>query len=77
MVIPDDTNIELEVDAREKKFLISLDSRIATVPIGTKIFIAKAPFTIKVCCQTINLFYRHFEANYSGEKIFEMNPLFQ
>ena len=47
MVIPDDTNIELEVDAREKKFLISLDSRIATVPIGTKIFIAKAPFTIK------------------------------
>ena len=47
MVIPDDTNIELEVEAREKKFLISLDSRIATVPIGTKIFIAKAPFTIK------------------------------
>tara|TARA_B110000091_G_scaffold56374_1_gene61910 strand:+ start:2551 stop:3450 length:900 start_codon:yes stop_codon:yes gene_type:complete len=47
MVIPDDTAIELEVDAREKKFLISLDSRIATVPKGTKVFIEKAPFTVK------------------------------
>jgi NAD+ kinase len=47
MVIPDDTSIQLEVDAREKKFLISLDSRIATVPKGTKVFIEKAPFTVK------------------------------
>nr|WP_299032063.1 NAD kinase [uncultured Tenacibaculum sp.] len=47
MVIPDDTDILLEVSAREKDFLISLDSRITTVPLNTKIEIQKAPFTIK------------------------------
>nr|BFF38787.1 NAD kinase [Tenacibaculum mesophilum] len=47
MVIPDDTDILLEVSAREKDFLISLDSRITTVSLGTEIKIQKAPFTIK------------------------------
>ena len=47
MVIPDDTFIELEVDSREKSFLISLDSRITSVPKDTKIYIEKSPFTIK------------------------------
>ncbi|CAI8370714.1 MAG: NAD kinase [Flavobacterium sp. SCGC AAA160-P02] len=47
MVIPDDTSIELEVDSREKSFLISLDSRITSVPKETKISIKKSPFTIK------------------------------
>ncbi|WBX74082.1 NAD kinase [Tenacibaculum pacificus] len=47
MVIPDNTCINLEVSAREKDFLISLDSRITTVPQGTKIKIQKANFTIK------------------------------
>lgn len=47
MVIPDDTLIELEVDSREKSFLISLDSRITSVPKDTKIHIKKSSFTIK------------------------------
>ena len=47
MVIPDDTEINLEVSAREKDFLVSLDSRIATVSQETKIKIKKASFTIK------------------------------
>lgn len=47
MVIPDETSIQLEVSAREKDFLISLDSRITTVSQETKIKISKAPFTIK------------------------------
>lgn len=47
MVIPDNTSIQLEVSAREKDYLISLDSRITTVPQETKVFIEKAPFTIK------------------------------
>lgn len=47
MVIPDDTSLELEVDSREKSFLISLDSRITSLPRDTKIFIEKSPFTIK------------------------------
>lgn len=47
MVIPDNTAIELEIDAREKEYLISLDSRIVTLPKETKVFLRKAPFTIK------------------------------
>lgn len=47
MVISDETTIQLEVDSREKDFLISLDSRIATVPQNTTVFLEKAPFTIK------------------------------
>ena len=47
MVISDETSIQLEVDSREKEFLISLDSRIASVAKNTKVFIEKAPFTIK------------------------------
>lgn len=47
VVIHNETVIDLEVSAREKKFLISLDSRIATVPLETKITIKKAPFNIK------------------------------
>ena len=47
MVIPDDTLIELEVESREKSFLISLDSKITSVPRDTKISIHKSHFTIK------------------------------
>lgn len=47
MVISDDTVIELEVDSRENAFLISLDSRITSAPLNTKISIRKADFTIK------------------------------
>lgn len=47
MVISDDTNIQLTIDSREKDFLISLDSRITTVPKNTLVFIKKAPFTIQ------------------------------
>ncbi|SNR14519.1 NAD kinase [Tenacibaculum jejuense] len=47
IIIPEKTNIQLEVSAREKDFLISLDSRIATVPQETIVQIQKAPFTVK------------------------------
>jgi NAD+ kinase len=47
MVISDENSIRLEVDSREKEFLISLDSRIASVAENTEVFIEKAPFTIK------------------------------
>ena len=48
LVIPDHTNIRLEVSGREDKHLISLDSRIATVNINSTITIKKAPFTVKL-----------------------------
>ncbi|WP_440880110.1 NAD kinase [Tenacibaculum sp. C7A-26P2] len=47
MLISDETSIELEVSAREKDFLLTLDSRITTVNQDTKILIKRAPFTIK------------------------------
>jgi NAD+ kinase len=47
MVISDDTSIQLTIDSREKDFLISLDSRITSVPKNTKVYIEKANFTIK------------------------------
>ncbi|TXD54009.1 MULTISPECIES: NAD kinase [unclassified Polaribacter] len=47
MVISDETNIQLTIDSREKDFLISLDSRITTVPKNTQVSITKAPFTIQ------------------------------
>jgi NAD+ kinase len=47
MVISDKTVLQLEVDSREKDFLISLDSRITTVPKNTKVSIKKAAFTVK------------------------------
>ncbi|EAR13185.1 inorganic polyphosphate/ATP-NAD kinase [Polaribacter irgensii 23-P] len=47
MVISDETSIQLEVDSREKDFLISLDSRMISVAKNTQVFVAKAPFTIK------------------------------
>ncbi|THD68949.1 NAD kinase [Robertkochia marina] len=46
LVIPDKTKIRLKVSGREEYFLVSLDSRIATLHNETEIFIEKAPFTI-------------------------------
>ena len=48
LVIDDTTVITLKVNGREKKHLVSLDSRIATLSNKTTITIKKAPFTIKM-----------------------------
>lgn len=48
LVIPDDTEIQLKVDGREDFYLISLDSRIATLHNSTIVTIKKANFTIKM-----------------------------
>lgn len=48
LVIEDSTTITLKVSGREKKHLVSLDSRIATLSNKTTITIKKAPFTIKM-----------------------------
>lgn len=48
LVMPDSVVISLKVSGRENNFLISLDSRIATVENETIIVIKKAPFTIKL-----------------------------
>lgn len=48
LVIPDDTEIQLKVDGREDFYLISLDSRIATLHNSTIVTIKKAAFKIKM-----------------------------
>ncbi|MCL4160344.1 UNVERIFIED_CONTAM: hypothetical protein GTU68_011693 [Idotea baltica] len=48
LVIPDSTQIELKVSGREDHFLVSLDSRIATLHNSAIIKIKKASFTIKM-----------------------------
>ncbi len=47
LIISDETKINIQLIGREKEALISLDSRITTIPKNTQIFISKAPFTIK------------------------------
>jgi NAD+ kinase len=48
LVIPDSTEIKLKVSGREDNFLVSLDSRIATLSNTTLITIKKAPFKINM-----------------------------
>ena len=48
LVIPDKTEITLRVSGREDNYLVSLDSRIATLDNNTTITIKKADFKIKM-----------------------------
>ncbi|MEO8933536.1 MAG: NAD kinase, partial [Xanthomarina sp.] len=48
LIIPDSTEIQIKVSGREDTFLISLDSRIATINNNTVVTIKKAPFKIKM-----------------------------
>ncbi len=47
-VIPDSSTVTLKVSGREKTYLVSMDSRIATLKNETTLIIKKAPFTIKL-----------------------------
>jgi len=46
LVIPDDTEIKLKVSGREEQYLVSLDSRIATLNNNAELTIRKTPFKI-------------------------------
>ncbi len=48
LVIPDTTTVTLKVSGRENAFLVSMDSRIATLEDDTVITIKKASFNIKL-----------------------------
>jgi len=47
LVIPDETKIKLKVVGREKRALLSLDSRIMTIPNNVDVYVEKANYTIK------------------------------
>lgn len=48
LVIPDDTEIRLKVTGREEQYLVSLDSRIASVKNDSTLIIKKTPFRINM-----------------------------
>ena len=48
VIIPDDVNLRFEVEARSAKFLVSCDSRTATVDRSVKITISKADFYVNL-----------------------------
>ncbi|CAN5265205.1 NAD kinase [soil metagenome] len=48
LVVQDNTTIKLRVSGREKFYLVSMDSRIATLPNETMITIKTAPFKISM-----------------------------
>ncbi len=48
LVIPDDTKISLRVSGREEQYLVSLDSRIASIKNESVLTISKTPFYINM-----------------------------
>ena len=46
LIIKDDTKIKLKVSTREDTFLVSMDSRIATLQKNSVLTVQKAPFQI-------------------------------
>lgn len=48
IIIPDDKQIELEIEGRSANCIVSLDGRSYRCPIGSKISIRKAPFSVLV-----------------------------
>ncbi|MBO6879272.1 NAD kinase [Winogradskyella sp.] len=48
LIIPDNTTVTFRVDGREDQFLMSLDSRIVTLPNTTTVTVKKADFVIKM-----------------------------
>ncbi len=58
LVIADDTKIRIKVSGREETHLVSLDSRIATIPNGKEIVIQKTDFNIKLISYTSESFLK-------------------
>lgn len=58
LVIPDNTNIRLQVSGREDNFLLSTDSKIQTLSQENQVFIKKADFTIKLVLHKDNSFLK-------------------
>lgn len=58
LVVPNQTHIRLKVSGRENHFLISMDSRIHTLPQDCEVRIKKADFSIKLVSHLDNSFLK-------------------
>jgi len=48
VIIPEDAEVKLSISGREKKFLMSLDSHIKSIPNKQSVIVRKAPFVVKM-----------------------------
>jgi NAD+ kinase len=48
LIIKDDAIIKLKIDSRENEFLLSMDSRVVTLPTSTEVIVKKADFKLKM-----------------------------
>jgi len=46
LIINDDIVIKLKIDSRENEFLLSMDSRVVTLPTTTEVFVKKSDFEL-------------------------------
>ncbi|MDR3061039.1 MAG: NAD kinase [Dysgonamonadaceae bacterium] len=58
LVIPADSRIHLQVEARSHTFLVALDGRSVVLPTGSKLNISKADFSISVIKRLNHTFYQ-------------------
>ena len=58
LIIPDNITITLDVESRNKFFLIALDGRSEIFPIGTQLHISRADYTTKVIKRYNHTFYQ-------------------
>ena len=58
LIIPDSITITLDVESRNKSFLIALDGRSEIFPVGTQLHISKADYTTKVIKRYNHTFYQ-------------------
>lgn len=58
LVIPDDYEIKLNVESRNRTFLVSLDGRSEIFPTGIRLTISKANYTTKVIKRYNHTFYQ-------------------
>ena len=58
LVVANDHIIKLKVASREPEFLISLDSRVYSLPVNTEINVYTAPFTVKLIQFSDNSFIK-------------------
>lgn len=48
LVVPDDMEIRLEVDTRNRNYLLALDGKTATLPYDTSVILRRAPHDLKM-----------------------------
>lgn len=58
LVIPDNFTITMTIESRSKTFLVSLDGNSAVFPVGVKLTVQKASFTVKIIKRLNHTFYQ-------------------